>query len=769
MRTNSASRRGTGRRRRSGLRSFVTMLQIIVLLCMGVLAGLVLGWFGSLSRTLPNISAFEAPEATLIYSSDGVLLGRVFRENRTNVPLKDIPKDLKEATVAIEDSRFYEHSGVDIHGVARAVWENVRGRRLKQGGSTITQQLARNVYLTQHKTIQRKIQEIFLAILIERNFTKEKILELYLNQVFYGSGSFGVQAASRIYFGKDVKELDLSESALIAGLPQQPTGYSPHRNLEAALNRRDVVLNRMAQLGYISPRDRDRAKAEHMNVVPRRGGRNAYKAPHFVDYVTNQLRERYGDDVLYGGGLRVYTTLNYRMQEIAERALREGVRRHERAHRVTEGCFVAIDPTNGAILAMVGSVDPKSEFNRCTQAGRQPGSSFKAFVYTAALEAGWKITKSLPNVRVSYPGGNGHKWTPKNYDGRYGGSPTMETAVAKSINLPAIYTAKRIGVKNVIKYARLMGIHSPLEPYLPIAIGGIPGLHPIEMASAYGTFANDGAHVEPLAVTRIANSRDETQADFSSEGQQVISKKINADMDHMLRAVVTRGTGRAGASAVPQARGKTGTTNNDVDAWWIGYVPKKIVAACWVGNDNNSPMSGAYGGVVCAPIWREFMLKAIPIQDGVRAKAEQAAQGQTQKPSGDQKKDPNKPDQNTTATKPDVTVADTGDTVKRRICNESQLLATKNCPSWHTVTFESGTEPTTYCTIHGGSDTPEPPAGTPSDVVPPPAPATDFVTVTVCAESGLLAGRDCPRVRKRVPVDQVPTEVCRIKHDQTRP
>lgn len=730
---------------------------------MGILAGLVLGWFGSLSKTLPNVATFEAPEATLIYSSDGVLLGRIFRENRTNVPLKDIPDDLKNATVAIEDKRFYEHSGVDFRGTSRAIWENMRSGRRSQGGSTITQQLARNVYLTQRKTIERKIQEVFLAILLERNFTKDKILEMYLNQVFYGSGSFGVQAASRVYFGKDVKDLDLSESALVAGLPQMPTGRSPHRNLEAALNRRDEVLNAMAEQGYISPEQRDDAKNEKIHIVPRRTGRTAFKAPHFVDYVTNQLRDKYGDDVLYGGGLRVYTTLNYQMQEAAEKALRDGVKHHESSHKVTEGCFIAIDPTNGAILAMVGSVNPKSEFNRCTQAGRQPGSSFKAFVYTAAIEAGWKTTTLLQNVATSYPGAGGKTWTPKNYDGNSRNPMTMEYAVANSVNRAAIWTAKKIGVKNVIKYARLMGIHSPLEPYLPIAIGGIPGVHPIEMASAYGTFANDGAHVEPIAVTRIANSRDETQAEFTSEGQQVISKKINDQMDSLFRAVVTKGTARRGAGPVPQARGKTGTTNSDVDAWFIGYVPKKIVAAVWVGNDDYKPMSGAYGGVVCAPIWREFMLKALPVLDEVRAKADQGG-NQAKKP--DLKKDANK---DSASTKPDATAA-TGDTVKRRICNESQLLATKNCPSWHTVTFQTGTEPTTYCTIHGG-DAPQPPPGTPPDATPPApaAAAPDYVTVTVCAESGLLAGRDCPRVRKKIAVDQVPTEVCKLKHDQTRP
>ena len=767
MRANSASRRTNGRKRRSALRSFVTILQIGVLLSMGILAGLVLGWFASLSRTLPNISAFEAPEATLVYSSDGVLLGRVFRENRTNVPLKDIPKNLRDATIAIEDKRFYEHSGVDMRGVARAVFENLRGRRLAQGGSTITQQLAKNIYLTQRKTIQRKIQEIFLAILIERNFSKDRILELYLNQIFYGSGAFGVQAASRVYFGKDVHELDLSECALIAGLPQKPTGYSPHMNLSAAIGRRDTVLSTMADLGYISPAQRDSAKAESGHIIPRRGGRNAYKAPHFVDYVTQQLREQYGEDVLFGGGLRVYTTLNYRMQEIAERALREQVKRKSKTHHITEGCLIAIDPTSGAILAMVGSVDPQSQFNRCTQGkGRQPGSSFKAFVYTAALEAGMKPTDRLPDSRKSYPAGNGKLWRPKNYDGKYRGRVTMETAIALSINMAAIETARKVGVKNVIKYARLLGIHSPLEPYLPIAIGGIPGVHPMEMASAYGTFANDGAHVEPIAITRIANSRGETQEDFSSEAQQVISRKINDMMDRMFRGVVTRGTARA-VGGVPQARGKTGTTNDDRDAWFIGYVPKKIVAAVWVGNDNYAPMRGAYGGGACGPIWREFMLQAIPIYDGVKAKAEQSARGKNPKPDNGQPTGP-KPlatDHPSDTTQTDVTATDVGETVSCRVCTESGLLATSTCPHWRTRRFPTGAEPTTYCPVHPGSDTATPATDSPRGVA---APDTEYVTVTICSQSGMLAGRNCPRVNKRFPVDEVPTQVCNLRHDQMR-
>ncbi len=759
MRRYSGSGRRNGRNRRSKLRMFVTFLQIGVLLSMGIVAGLVLGWFASLSKTLPNISSFEAPEATLVYSSDGVLLGRVFRENRTNVPLKDIPENLRKATVAIEDKRFYEHSGVDMRGVARAVFENLRGHRMAQGGSTITQQLARNVYLTQKKTIQRKIQEIFLAILIERNFSKDRILELYMNQVFYGSGAFGVQAASRVYFGKDVHELDLSQCALVAGLPQKPSGYSPHENLEGALGRRNTVLKTMCDLGYITPEERDKAEAETIRIVPRRGGRMAFKAPHFVDYVTNILRDKYGDDVLYGGGLRVYTTLNWKMQQEAEQALRKNVEKNSRAHNVKEGCLIAIDPTNGAILSMVGSVDPKSEYNRCTQAGRQPGSSFKAFVYTAALEAGWKPSTRVNDTRDSFSAGGGKWWTPRNYDGRYHGHPTMEKAIAFSYNLAAIHTAQTIGIKNVIKYAQLMGIHSSLEPYLPTAIGGIPGVHPIEMCSAYCTFANEGAHVAPIAITRIANSRGETQEDFTSEAQQVISKEINGMMDRMFRAVVTYGYGR-GASSVPNARGKTGTTNDDRDVWFIGYVPKKIACAVWVGNDNNASMRNASGAALCVPVWREFMQSAVPIYDEAKAKARQNGD-QTPKPEKKEAKPGDfGPQQDTTAT-------DGTEVVKCRICTQSGMLATSMCPHWRTKRFAKGSEPTAYCTTHGGgADATAAPDNT--DTNTNAASDTEYVTVTVCSESGMLAGRNCPRVKKRFPVDQVPTTVCDLKHDQTR-
>ncbi|MGC8861773.1 MAG: transglycosylase domain-containing protein, partial [Armatimonadota bacterium] len=657
--------------------------------------------------------------------------------------------------------------------IVRALWQNILGHKIRQGGSTITQQLARNVYLTQRKTVERKAQEAVLAILLERNFTKDKILELYLNRVYYGSGAFGVQAASKVYFGKDVNQLDLSECALLAGLPQRPSVYSPHEDLQAALNRRNLVLKRMEDLGFITHDQRIAAKNEKITIVPRARGRSTYKAPHFVDYVTGELRKRYPDDVIFSGGLRVYTTLNYEMQKIAERALRNTIKAQRKARRVSEGCFVAIEPATGYIRAMVGSVDPSSHYNRCTQGyGRQPGSAFKAFVYTAAFEeGGMRPSTHVPGGRRRYRGANGRVWSPRNYDGWYPASISIKVAIAKSVNTAAVYTADKVGIEKVIKYARLMGIHSELQPYLSTAIGGVKGVHPLEMASAYGTFANGGVHVEPCCVVRITNSRGDVLEDYSPEGKQVISKRTCEMMDECLRAVVTSGTGIR-ARDVPQARGKTGTTNDDRDAWFIGYVPGKLVAACWAGNDDYSPMRRAYGGVVCLPVWREFMLRAIPIYDRIHREEEnrnsnKPARKHTDAVDGGEQQGPAGGEPNAGPT-PDVTM--TEGTRAYRICDESQLLATPSCPSTHIETFAANEAPTSYCTIHRRPEG-EPageavrrPAKTPSAAAhtETASPERQLTTVFVCGESGMLAGPYCPVVKKHMAVEDVPTQVCNV-------
>ena len=764
MRSGSTRRSTPRPRGRSRLRIVVMVLQVLILLGIGITAGVSLGMFVGLSKMLPNVVDFEAPEATIIYSSDDVVLGRAYREDRTIVELDEIPNSLINATIAIEDSRFYEHAGVDMRGIGRAVWANVRGHRLAQGGSTITQQLARNVYLTQRKTLHRKAQEALLAMMIERDFSKEKILELYLNQIYYGSGAFGVQAASKVYFGKSVDQLTLSEAALIAGLPRRPSGYSPHDNLEGALDRRDVVLNRMAQLGYITADQRDKAKADKIEISPLRKGRVNYKAPHFVDYVIRQLRERYGEDVVLRGGLRVYTTLNYEMQTAAEKALRESIKKNAKSHRVSEGCFVCVEPANGYIRAMVGSVDPKSEFNRCVQGkGRQPGSAFKLFVYTAALEAGMKPTDKVLDAAVAYPDGTGKTWRPKNYDNKYHGWVTLRTAVAQSINIPAIKIADNVGVQNVIKYAQLMGVESEIEPYLPLAIGGIKGIYPLEMAGAYATFANGGQYVRPMSVVKVTNSRGDVIDEPVPEGRRVVSEKTAKYMDEMLRAVVSGGTGTR-ARQTKDARGKTGTTNDDRDAWWCGYVPGKLAAVCWIGNDNYSPMRRAWGGLICAPIWSEFMSKAIPLFDKMYSddNPQVVAEGTTVSTF---KPDPVKIPKPSDKSESDETEIENRDpdTITLSICQDSGMLATEHCPNPHQETFVKGTEPTKKCPVHRPEKTSVSQPGGAKPV--PVAEERTFVTVLICPESGMLASPNCPNpVRKRLLVDDVPTQVCTMQH-----
>jgi len=760
----SAYKRGNEvrRRKRTKIRSFVTGLQIMILLGISASVGAGLAMFVSLSSVLPKIQDIEAPEATIIYSSDGVILGRIFREDRTNVPLKDIPQHLRDATIATEDARFYHHSGVDIRGIARALWENLRGREFKQGGSTITQQLARNVYLTQRKTVERKLQEAVLAILMERHFTKDKILELYLNRVYYGSGAFGVQAASKVYFGKDVRDLDLSECAMLAGMPQRPSSYSPHEDIQAAIDRRNMVLKLMYEQGKITREEWEKARNEKLTIVPLRKGRSTYKAPHFVDYVTRQLKQRYGDDVVFSGGLRVYTTLNYEMQKIAEKALREGVKKYERARRVTEGCFVALEPATGYVRAMVGSVNPNSHYNRCTQGyGRQPGSAFKVFVYVAAFEKlGWTPEHRVPNYRREFVSGGSKPWIPRNYDGKYGGRPTIKQAIARSINIPAINTAEAVGVKTVIEYARAMGITAELEPYLSLAIGGIKGVRPIEMASAYGTFANDGIYVETCSIVRVTNARGEIIEDYLPEGRRVIKQRTNAYIDECLRAVVTEpyGTGK-NARAVPEARGKTGTTNDDRDAWFIGYVPGKLVAACWVGNDDWTPMRRAYGGLVCAPVWREFMLKAIPIYDRIHKNAEHVAKRSAPKNEEPEPQEDQPVESSTQEPSADVSIVDNAEVIAVRICDDSGLVATSNCPLTHIEKFARGEEPAANCNLHSTPRVQHQNDNADQESRPDVQSET-LVTVTICKESGLLAGRSCPRIRKRIPIGDVPTRVC---------
>ncbi len=652
--------RGTLSRLPPWQRTAIIVLSVLVGIALAV-AGVVAGMTAAFARSLPDVGAVYNPpnEATRIYASNGELIASLFKENRAFVPLSEIPLSLQQAVIAVEDDRFYQHRGVDVRGSLRAVWRNVRAREVVEGGSTITQQLARSLFLTQERVFSRKLAEILLAFEIERRLTKPEILERYLNQVYFGQGGYGVELAARVYFGKHAKDLTLSESALIAGLIRAPSTTSPFHRFAIAKARQTVVLHRMAELGYISA---DQARIAEMQPLKLAAENNAglvgIRAPYFVSYILPYLTKRYGEDTLYTSGLRVYTSLDIQMQIAAERAVRDGVD-YGRAQRLktSQAALVAIDPRTGAIRAMIGGYDfTKSQFNRAWQAQRQPGSAFKPFIYTTAIANRMPPTKVINDAPVTYEIPGFKTWEPKNYDNKYSGPVTMRTALERSINIPAIKTLDELSPERVIEYATRMGIKSPLNPYLSLALG-TSEVTLLEMASAYGVFATLGVRAEPTAVLRVTDRSGRVLEENFPRRELVLSQEVAYVMTDLLKGVILRGTGTAAAIGRPAA-GKTGTTDDYRNAWFIGYTPY-LTAAVWVGNDDNSPMRKVVGGMVPARIWASFMKVAV--------------QGT---PPDDWKK-------------PEGVVVAT-------VCGTSGLLASSDCPTPRPEVFIQGTEPTEF-------------------------------------------------------------------------
>jgi penicillin-binding protein 1A len=577
--------------------------------------------------SIAKISAFQPATATNIYSSDGILLATLQMENRQVVQLKNVSPDLINATLAVEDSRFYEHSGVDLKGVARAFCANLINRdATSQGASTITQQLARNVNafgLGKTKSLSRKVREAMTAIRIEQVFSKDEILELYLNQIYYGSGAYGIEAASRTYFGKPASRLSIAEAALLAGIPQRPNAYSPYTNLTAAQTRRNVVLKRMLDTGKISIADYERAKSEAIHLAGRKTNHTVYRAPYFVDWVVQGLVARYGVDAVYSGW-KVVTTLDWRMQQAAEKSLRQGLR-----SGATQGALVCIDPHTGDVRAMVGGVDyQKDRFNAVTQGKRQPGSAFKPIVYATAIDTGAvSLDTKIKDEPLKIPTGNGTKmWTVHNYGGGYRNQDvTVLDGITSSINTVAVEAAQETGINRVIEYAQKMGITTELAPYLPLALGS-SAVRPIELCSAYGIFASEGDLYKPISVQSItdgAGKAYDMPSAFERRQSGILQPATILQMNEALHSVVQNGTGYA-AAVVPYAFGKTGTTSDSRDAWFVGYTPD-LVAAVWVAHPDRDArgivhyavMPGATGGHVAAPIWAGFMRTAAPIQKRV--------------------------------------------------------------------------------------------------------------------------------------------------------
>ncbi len=616
------------------------MVLLFPLMTVGVAAtAYTLYLFRVTTATLPTpdgLTDYIPGGVTEIYATDKdpktgklVVLGRVFSQYKEFQKFEDIPKILKNATIAVEDERFYQHVGIDARGIGRAVYRDVRDRRMGEGGSTLTQQLVRNLFASvgTKKTFNRKIQEMMLAIQMEKNFSKDEILEMYLNQVCYGANTYGVKAAAKLYFGKPVQKLTIGEAALLAGLPQRPADYELFDHLDNALERRKTVLAKMEEQGYITGHDRRLAEKTPVKIIARADPKESiFKAPYFTNYVLRQLKTTYGKDAVYHNGLKVYTTLNSQMQTEAERALVNGVLAG-RGDKVTEGALICLEPHQGYIRAMVGGVDyNKNQFNNVTQGRRQPGSSFKAFVYAAAFET----HKYGPDSTVNDAPRSFNGYKPQNYGGGYHGWTTLRQATAFSYNIPAVAVADDIGINRVIDTAQRMGITSPLKNPkskhgdLSLALGSYD-VSPLEMASAYSVFPNHGSHALPMAIIRVVDSEGKVLENHgASVVKAVIPESVTRDVSDMLRGVVQFGTaaGADGIQQVEEAHGKTGTTNDNKDAWFVGYTPE-LVTAVWVcGVKRNPktnkvqyrPMEGITGGHVCAPIWARFMLAAVLIQ-----------------------------------------------------------------------------------------------------------------------------------------------------------
>ena len=695
-----------------------------------IAAAVVVFLYRQFMETLPPIQAavdYQPPTTTQIFAADGSLIGEFYSQKRYLVPLDRIPAYVRQAFISAEDDSFYEHKGVDANGILRAFVNNIIAGGKVQGGSTITQQVVKTVLLTPQKSYERKLKEIILSTRLEQEVSKDDILTLYLNHIYLGSGAYGVAAAADEYFGKSIEDITLPEAALLAGLPQAPSRYSPYRHWPEAKARQRYVLNRMYEEGYIDRETRDAAIVEPVSMASRKGSFQA--APYFVEHVRRILEEKYGRTVLYELGLRVKTTLDPRMQQEAETALRRGIDRlsaerggfhnayremsHEERNNylrlqeaafrgmerpesgfsyealvtnvrgssarvqvgpfagdlvipvsptgkqtklglmdlirarvveeddangdhgplrfeydpgpLLEGALVAMEPTTGVVRALVGGYDfDRSHFNRAIQARRQPGSSFKPLVYAAALDRNFTPASVIVDEPISYKD-NGRIWSPQNFDKKFHGPTSLREALTKSRNVVTVRLAERIGLSYLTNYLPRFGLQGPIPRNLSISLGTLE-VTPMELAVAYSTFANNGLRATPVMITEISDAQGQVLERNEPQLTQVLPPTTAYQMTSMLQDVVRRGTGTAAQGLAQPTAGKTGTTNDLEDAWFVGYTPQ-LLSVVWICLDNKRLLEPkSTGGKVSAPIWKDFMAQALkdvpeghfPVPDGLR-------------------------------------------------------------------------------------------------------------------------------------------------------
>ncbi len=654
--------------------------------------GIFISYLYTCWEDLPSVEEiinYKPNTVTIIYDRDNDEIGYIYKEKRFPVPLDSIPELMQKSLIAVEDKDFYHHWGINIKGIARAIVRNVMKMKLSEGGSTITQQLARNMFLSYKKTITRKIKEAFLSVKLERAFTKDEILNMYFNQTYYGAGAYGIKAAAREYFDKTLDSLSVSEIATLTGIPQAPSYYNPFLRKDKAIKRRNTVLAILKKQHVISDSQYIEALRDTLPLRDRSSDKYYGVAPYFMDIVRKQFYDAVKD--MPFTGFRVYTTIDTTLQTIAEKSVKKHLAIYDRLYRYSvrydstrfnedgsvkleylQGALILMDVYTGDVYAMVGGRDYKeSPYNRATQAYRQPGSAFKPFVYSVAIKNGkteGDIIQDSPMVLEA----GGKIYRPENYDGTFKGPITLKKALALSRNIPALRTIDEIGPRRVKEFVvEELGFNPKyIDPVLSLALGSCL-VKVSDMASAYTMFANGGREIKPRYIKRIETLDGQIVKEFPVSGKKVLDAKIAFIMNDLLQEVVNNGTGRYSRRLGYKcpAGGKTGTTNNYTDAWFVGFSPK-VSCAVWVGFDNIKHRIGnhATGAGIALPIWTDIM----------KAYAKKYGCGAFPVPNG---------------------------IVKERICGKSGKIATPYCPIIEEDYFIRGTEPMDTCTIHGKSNT----------------------------------------------------------------
>ena len=585
---------------------------VICIICLMIMGVSVLYGFSSLFAP-PNMDETLIPDAaSQFYDINGnVIYTTLSEERRVPVTIDKIPKHVQKAFIAIEDNRFYEHSGIDYRGTARALVSTLSGHEV-QGGSTITQQLAKNAFLTQERSIVRKIKEAFIAKELEHKYTKDEILTMYLNRIYFGQGAYGIESASLYYFDKHVQNLDIAEAATLAAIPKSPNYYNPFENPKESKKRQELVIDQMVKYGFINADQAAQAKAKKM-VDSTNHKVNSDPRGYFFDMIIQKVIQEVGADALYKGGLKIYTTLDMDMQKAAEKAMHHLPNYYTDNKKLTQPqmALAAVDPKTGYVKAMIGGRG-QDKFNRATLAVRQPGSAFKPFVYLTAMQNGFTPASIIEDKEEEFAPG----WKPQNSDLQWHGKVSLRTALKRSINVPTIKLAREVGVDKIVANVEKMGITTLVDSgaysdtNLAMSLGGLSkGVNPLEMASAYGVLATNGLYSKPIALLKIVDRDGKLLYQAKTQTKRVVDAASAYLTTNMLEDVLVSGT--AGGMGIGRpAAGKTGTTDTYIDAWFVGYTPD-LSTAVWVGDDNNKPMQRMYGSGAPLSIWHEFMINAL--------------------------------------------------------------------------------------------------------------------------------------------------------------